>query len=209
MENNELVNIWGEIDSEINLKSKDELNQLLTEKTKKTINKFLYIVAVSVIICVGLILFLIITALNRNGDIPYQLNNLTLGLITVIALISSLYSWYRLQNNKYNRPLKIWLEERIDLLSRWLTGRNSKLYLFLVPIFYILTVLSIHVYFENKLFVEVIKTEESIIGLIVGAFIGLFVSYYVAGKIRKHHLINLEFLKSLYDRLSKPQDGLR
>lgn len=62
--------------------------------------------------------------------------------------------------------------------------------------------LSIHVYFENKLFIEVIKTEESIIGLIVGVSIGLFVSYYVAGKIRKHHLINLEFLKNLYDRLS-------
>jgi len=42
METNELQNIWKNIDAEINLKSKDDLNLLFIAKTKRTINKFLY-----------------------------------------------------------------------------------------------------------------------------------------------------------------------
>ncbi len=201
METNELQKLWKNIDSGLNLKTKDELNQLLTKKSRKTIAEFLYIITISVTVCVVMVSFLIITALNRMEDIFYQLNNLILGLVTVFALISSLYSWRKLQNNKYNRSLKVWLEEKINLLSGWMKGINSKLFLFLIPVIYILTVFSIHVYFENKLFIEVIKTKESIIGLSVAAPIGLFVSYYVARKIRKHHMINLKFLRNLYDCL--------
>jgi hypothetical protein len=65
----------------------------------------------------------------------------------------------------------------------------------------VLIVLSIHVYFEHKLFLEVLKTEESLIALIVGAPIGIFVSYYAARKIRKYELSNLEFLEDLYGRV--------
>ena len=90
---------------------------------------------------------------------------------------------------------------RIRLLSKWLTGRFSKLYLFVIPILYILTVLSIHVYYENKSFIDVLNTEESVIGLIVGAPIGLFVSYFAVRRIRRYQLNNLNFLKDLYGRL--------
>ena len=41
METNEFQNTWKQIDSEISLKTTEELNQLLTIKTRKTINKFL------------------------------------------------------------------------------------------------------------------------------------------------------------------------
>ena len=119
----------------------------------------------------------------------------------IISLYSGLFSLYKLQNNKYNQPLRNWLEVRINLLSKWLTGRFSRSYIFVIPFLYLLTVLSIHVYFENKSFVEVLNTEESIIGLIVGIPIGLFVSYYAVRKIRKYQLHNLEFLKDLYGRL--------
>ena len=202
METDELQNIWKNIDSEINLKSKDELNLLLITKIRKTINKFLYVISFSIFVCAGLIVFLIITALNRGNDILYQANNLTLASITIIAFVSSLSKLYKMQNNRYNQPLKSWLEERINSLSKELTGRYSKSYLFLIPILYILIVLSIHVYFENKSFIEVLKTEESIIGLIVGAPIGLFFSYFGAIKIRKYYLKNLEYLKELHGLLS-------
>ena len=91
--------------------------------------------------------------------------------------------------------------EELIYLSKWVTGKFSKLYILLIPFLYVLTVLSIHVYFENKPFIEVLKTEESIIGLIVGTPIGLFVSFFAVRKIRKYQLNNLEFLKDLYDRL--------
>ena len=201
MENTELQKIWKTIDIEINQKSKEELNLLLTSKTKQTINKFLVIMSISILVCVGLLIFLTITSLNRQNDLIYLINNITLGIVTTISLISGLLSWYKIQNNKYNQPLKNWLEARINILSKWLTGRFSKLYLILIPLLYVLTVLSIHVYFENKSFIEVLNTEESIIGLIVGAPVGLFVSYFGAGKIRKYQIHNLEFLKDLHGRL--------
>jgi hypothetical protein len=201
MENNELQKIWKTIDTEINLKSKEELNLLLISKTRQTINKFLVIMCISILVCVGLLIYLTITSLNRQNDLIYLINNATLGIVTIISLISGLLSWYKIQNNRYNQSLKDWLESRINLLSKWLTGRFSKLYIFLIPFLYVLTVLSIHVYFENKSFIEVIHTEKSIIGLFVGAPIGLFVSYFGARKIRKYHLHNLEFLKDLHGRL--------
>ncbi len=201
MENNELQNIWKNLDSRITPKSKDELKQLLSAKIKATINKFLFSFSISAVICIGLIVFLVITALNRQSDILYQLNNLTLGLITVISLLSSLVSWHKLRNNRNNQPVMYWLERRISLLSRWLTGKYSKLYLFVLPILFILTFLSIHVYYENILYIEVIKTVDSIIGLIAGTIIGLFVSYFGAIKIKKLHLKNLEYLKELHSQL--------
>jgi len=201
METSDLQNTWKNIGIELNTKTTDDLNQLLTSKIRKTMNNFLFIIGLDIIVCVGLIIFLIITALNRPGDLIYQVNNSILGLITLISLIASSYSWNKLQNNRYNLSLKEWMEQRIKMLSKWLLGRYSKSYIVLLPILMVLIMLSIHVYFENKLFVEVMKSKESIYGLTVGFIIGLFVSFYVVNKIRKYQLKNLEFLKDLYNRL--------
>ena len=201
MENTELQEVWKNIDNEINYKSKDELSLLLKSKAKQTLNKFLVIMSFSILTSIGLLTFLLITSINRRGDLIYLINNITLGIITITALITGLLSWYKIQSNKFNQSLKDWLNERINLLSKWLTGKYSKLYLFLIPLLYILTVLSIHVYFENKTFTEVMKTEESIVGLIIALPIGLFVSFFSVRKIRKYQLQNLNFLKDLYGRL--------
>jgi len=201
MENNELQKIWKTIDTETNQKSIEELNLLLKSKAKQTINKFVIITSISVVISIGVIIFLIVTSINRQDDLLYLINNTALGIITIISLVTGLLSWYKMQNNRYNQSFKNWLEERINLLSAWLTGDFSKFYLLLIPLLYILTVLSIHVYFENKSFVEVLNTEESVIGLLVATPIGLFVSYYAVRKIRKFQSRNLEFLKDLHGRL--------
>ena len=201
METNELQNIWKNIDSEISLKTTEELNQLLTIKTRKTINKFLFTLSIDIIVCIGLIVFLIVTALNRQSDIIYQVNNTILCLITLTALIISLLSWNKLQSNKCNLSLKDWLEQRIKLLSRWLLGKYSKLYIVLIPLLLVMINLSIHVYFEYRPFLEVMKNEESIYGLAIGFLIGLFVSYFGISKIRKYQIRNLEFLKELYSHL--------
>lgn len=203
MENNELQEIWKTFDTEINQKSKAELNLLLTSKTRQTMNKFLVIMGISIAVSAGLLIYLAITSLQRQTDLMFLINNATLGIITIISLVSGLQGWYKLQNNKYNQPLKNWLEDRISFLTAWLTGRFSKLYIFLIPVLYVLIVLSIHVYFEHKPFMEVMHTEESVIGLIVAAPIGLFASYFAVRKFRKYQLKNLDFLKDLYTRLCK------
>ncbi len=201
MENLELQKIWKTIDNEINPKSKDELSLLLKSKAKQTLNKFIIILSTSILTSVGLIIFLLITAIKRQDDLLYLINNAVLGLLVIVSLISGILSWYKIRNNKFSLSLKDWLNERISLLSKWLTGKFSKLYLFVIPILYVLTVLSIHVYFENKSFIEVLNTEESVIGLIVGAPIGLFVSFFAVRKIRRYQLQNLNFLKDMYGRL--------
>jgi hypothetical protein len=201
METNELQKIWKNIDSEISMKTTEELNQLLTMKTRKTINKFLFIISIDVIVCVGLIVFLIMTAINRQSDIIYIVNNAILCLITLTALVISLLSWNKLQSNKCNLSLKDWLEQRIKLLTGWLLGKYAKLYIVLIPLLLVMINLSIHVYFEYKPFLEVMKNEESIYGLVIGFLLGLLVSYFAISKIRKYQINNLEFLKGLYNHL--------
>jgi FtsH-binding integral membrane protein len=198
METNELQNIWKNIDSEFGLKSKEELSCLLKIKTKKVMNKYYYFTGLSILICVSFILFLLITAFNRSGDFIYQLNNYFVCTLTLIALISYIWTLNKLRNNKNNLPLKEWLEESIKLLSKWL---SSKLDYYFVFIFAIPSILSIHVYYEYKPFIEVLKTEESIYGLSFGLIIGCLVSYFFMKKIRKYYLNNLAFLKDLYSRL--------
>ena len=201
MENNELQKIWKKVDTEINQKSKDELNLLLMSKTRQTINKLLFVQIISILVSAGMLFFLTITSLNRQNDLIYLVNNISLGIITLTALGSGLWSWYKISNNRFNQPMKVWLKEKTDILARWLTGKTSKLYIFIIPLIYLLTILSIHVYFENKPFLEVLKNEESVTGLIVAMPVGLFVSYFAVRKIRKYQLNKLEVLKDLYARI--------
>ena len=201
MENNELQDLWKAVDSEIKEKPTDELNLLLLAGTRETINKFTVIIGVDIAVCAGLIIFLTATAINRQSDIIYLINNLILGLMTFLSFLGSIYTMNKLKNNKYNLSLKDWLEQRIELLTKWLKGKYSKLYIIIIPVLMVLIILSIHVYYEYKPFNEVMQNEESLYSLTAGFIVGLFVSYYAVSKIRRYQLKNLEFLKELYDRL--------
>lgn len=201
MENSELQKIWKDADRGFQQKSKDELDFLLTYVTKQTINKFLFTNGAGILSGIGLIVFLSYTSLNRQNDPIYLINNLTLGLISIISIAAGLISWSKLQRRKTDQSLRIWLEMRIRFLSKLIDRKFNRLYILFLPFIYVLTVLSIHVYFENKPFLEVLVTEESIIGLIVGTSVGLAVSFYAVRKIRKKEKANLEFLKDIYDRL--------
>ena len=202
MKDNELKNTWINIDAEINRKTTDELDQYLTAKCRKTMNKFIFLISIDIVTAIGLIAFLIFTSFNRRGDLIYQTNNLILGLITLSALVISFFSLKKLQGNRFNLPLKELLEQRIKLLSGWLLGKYSKLYIVLIPVLVAMIMLSIHVYYEYKPFLEVMKDGESIYGLVAGFTIGLFVSFFAVSKIRKYQLKNLEFLKDLHGQLS-------
>ncbi|HKJ41794.1 MAG TPA: hypothetical protein VKA27_06845 [Sunxiuqinia sp.] len=202
MENDELQKIWKSMGSEFNQKTKDELSLLLSSKVNSTIHNLLKITAISIFISIGLIVYLIITTINRPGDTLFLIDNLLLVFVTAVLLVFKFVSWYHLQTNKFNKPLNEWLKMRIDLLQKYFTGKRSNLYLVLIPVLYILLVLSIHVYFENKPFIEVIHSSESLIGLSVGVPIGLFVAFYSVRKIRKYQLKNLRFLQDLHKRIN-------
>jgi undecaprenyl pyrophosphate phosphatase UppP len=202
MGTDKLQNIWKKIDSEIKLKTIDELDQSLAARTKHTINKFLAFLIIDTIVCVGVIVFLIITALNRRDDTIYLVNNGIICLITIISLVVSIVEWNRLHNNKYNLPLKEWVEERIRLLSKWLLGKHNKFYIILLPFLLLMINMSIHVYYEYRTFLEVLKDKESVYSLIVGFVVGLTVSLIAVKRIRDYQIKNLESLKELHAQLS-------
>lgn len=203
MENNDLLKLWNSVDFSKNTRSIEELNLLLGFKARQSLNRIMLITALSVFVSVGLLTFLLITSLARLNDFYYLLNNTILALITLFSLVSGIYSWHRIANTPLNLSLKEWLEWNIDLLSRWIEGRHFQLYKFLIPFLYLLVVLSIHVYFEEKLFIEVLSTEESLIGLCFGTIAGLSVAFYGVAKIRKYQLKNLDFLRNMLKRLSE------
>lgn len=201
MENNELQKLWENIDTAMGHVSKSELNRVLRDKVKKTVRKYLYIIGLSVTISAGVIIFLIITALNRPGDELYLLNNMVLGILTLTALVISVKAWIKLQNQNTGQSLKEWLNAQIKQLTEGLTGKHSKLYVITIPVFFILLLLSIHVYFENMLFSEVLRNEESITGMVIAIPIGLFVSYQVHKAIRAYQKKQLEYLYEIQKKL--------
>jgi len=198
MGNNELQKIWRKGSNTLNMKSEKELEKVLQKKVKKTMGNYYYHIGFSVLVSTAFIIFLLIAAYNRKEDMPYIINNFVICIITVFALVSSLWSWYRLGNNKFHLPLKEWLAERIGILSKWL---SNKLPYFLGPLLALPTLLSIHVYWERKSFIDVLSNEESIYGLIFGYVAGCLVALFALKKIRKSHFKNLEHLKDLFAKL--------
>lgn len=194
MEDKDLQDIWKKLDSKLEYKSKDDLNQLLNSKAKKTINKYIFHFVFSAVTSLGFITFLIITMVNRWDDLFYRINNLILGCYTLLAFISSIWSIYNLKNNRTNLPLKEWLKYKIEILSKWIF---DKAVYYVLPFIFVLTMLSIHVYYEYKPFIEIIKNEDSFYGLSFGLIIGLIVSIFVVIKIRRKQRNNLEYLKNL------------
>ncbi len=205
MENLELQKIWKTIDSEINNKSKDELNILLTSKAKQVLKDFILLNIIAIPICIGMIIWLIITSINRLDDRIYLANNALLGMFVSFALFYSISYWHKFKHNKFNQPIKDWLETRIKLLSKWLKGRLSKIEFYLFPLIFILTDLSIHVYYTDLSFLEVFKSDkflqEDMWGMIIFTPILLAIGFYCLMRIRKYQIKKLDFLKDLHGRL--------
>ncbi len=201
MEKDELQRLWETGVPSAKRKSEVELDFLLTSKAKQMVNKFLVVIGTSVFVSLGVLFFLFIAAINRQNDPLYLIHNITLGVVVLISFFSGIFAWHRLQNNASGESVKKWLETNIKLLSNSLSEKSQKLSVFLLPFINALVILSIHVYFENKLYVEVLQTEESIIGLIVGYIVGLVVAFYVFRKIRSYQLANLGFLTDLYNKI--------
>lgn len=205
MENNELQKIWSTADSEINQRSGDELNLLLRSKASQVFTEFLIINITVILVCAGVMVWLIISTANRSDDKLYVANNVLLGIIVLFALLYGIREWHRFKRNKMDKPVKEWIEEEINLLSKWLIGRYRNIDYYLIPVLYILIFLSIHVYYSDLYFIEVFLSdkfiEEDIWGIIIFTpllFAGL---YYSLKKLRKYQMKKLQFLKDLDSRL--------
>lgn len=204
MENCELQKIWKGLESQLVRVPDQELTLLLVSKARQIMKTYLFIEISSVFVSLGLIVYLLLTAILRWHDPIYVVNNVVLGLITIFALISGMNAVKKLKIKSLDQPLSALLEERVILLSKWLTGKFSKLYLYILPPISLLLILSIHVFFESQSFKEVLNDQESCYGLIMGFLAELVVAYAFVLKIRKKQLIDLDFLKDMYNRLIQP-----
>ncbi len=201
MGKNDLHNAWQSISYLSKAKTRNELAVIIETKAKKAINKFRLITAISGIVSIGLIIFLTLTALNRLNDTWYVLNNILLGLITIASLISALKASYSLSKRDSSISIKQWLKKNIMMISGSLNGKYKYLSLLVIPIVFILILLSINVYFSNMQYIEVFSSEKSTVALIVGFIIGLTVSFFVERKLHKYHLQNLHYLEELYRKI--------
>lgn len=202
METNKVFDTWRKLDSEVKPKTNKEMEQILSEKVKRTMTKFTTLIAVDVICCLGVAAYLIITSVNRIGDFYYLLNNIILGCVVVAAMVVSLWALKKLNEGQSTLSLKEHLEQRINLLSNWLQGKYKWVYFILTPIILLLVLLSIHVYFEKLPLVTVLKSEDSMFGIAFGFLFGLFVAYFVIIRIRKFQLANLKDLKDIHGSLA-------
>lgn len=207
MENNELQKIWKNIDTKINQKSKDELNLLLNSKARQVFTEFLIIDIIAIPVCIGLMVWLIITTANRWDDKLYVVNNILLGTLVLFALIYIIKGWFRFKRSKMDKPVKEWLGIEINHLSKWLIGKYRRIDFYLIPILYILSVLSIHVYYSDLHFIEVFRSDkfinEDMWGLIIFTPIVIAGIYYGLLKLRKHQMKKFQFLNDLYERICK------
>lgn len=198
MENNDLQKIWKSIDSKIESKSENELQRILESKSRKILNKFYFINLATIFITVGFFTFLTISVINRWDDIYYRINNLSIGIVSIIALVSELYTLKLFRNNKPAYSLKEWIEKSISYMSKELRQRISY---YILPLIAIPSILSIHVYYSHDSFTDIFKDEESMYGLILGFIVGVIVGYIFINRYRKYQTENLNYLKELYDRL--------
>ncbi|TVR84867.1 MAG: hypothetical protein EA412_00090 [Chitinophagaceae bacterium] len=205
MENNELQLIWRTVNSDIKQKSRDELDLLLSSKARQVFTEFLILNITAIPVCIGLMVWLLISTAHRIDDRLYVANNILLGSIVLFALFYVIREWYRFKRSKMDKPVKEWLETEINLLSKWLIGKYRRINFYIIPIIYILSVLSIHVYYSELYFTEVFRSDkfinEDMWGFIIFTPILFAILYYSLIKLRKHQINKLQFLKDLHDRL--------
>ncbi len=203
MERDELKELWKNTGDKTPEVSRNKLEQILESKAKSTMNRFLMVFGIAGIISLSVITFVIITALYRKEDILYVINSTVLGILTIASLVSALWSLRRLSETKYSLPLKQLLEKNIKMISRSLNGWHRAVSILIIPVLFILLMMSINVYFSGMSYLDVISSGESVTALIAGLLVGLPISYYVENQFYRYHVKNLNEFKRLYKHLTE------
>ena len=201
MKDEELKLAWECVRQENTRVSRMEINDILDRKIKETKRGFYKILGISAFVSFTVIVLLIKASIERSSDELYVLNNVVLGLITLLSFVSALYSWYKLSYNNYAVSIKVCLERDIKMIAGSLYGRSRNVHLAVIPVIFTLLLLSIHTYFSGIRMKEILGREESVVALAAGFIIGMAVSFYVMKKLREYQVRNLEILINLYAKI--------
>ena len=202
MDKDEIKNIWQGANHSIEHFSKEEIEKLFKKKSRTIMRKFVLLFIISIILSIGLLLYLGITSVLRFDDLYFVFVNLLLIILTAYFLIEYLKGYYKLNSIKIaNGNLKEMIQQKIRLIKRYLVG--TKLSSLIIIPFVILLMISIYVFFEKEDMIKVLALDDSIWGLIFGGIVEIIIKWWARKKIRKYYESNLT---RLIENLEEIQD---
>lgn len=194
MENNDIRQIWKNVEADLGSLHRDELGKILAVKIHKVRTGFYLSTSINLLIMVSYFTFLVIALMNRWDDVYYRINNLLIGGFTLVALVSEGIMLRMLKKNNRDLSQKEWLERSIHYLRRELKQRISW---YIVPVLAVLSMLSIHIYFSQERFTDIFMQPENLWGIALGLVIGLTVAYLFICRYRKAKRKKLRYLEGL------------
>lgn len=195
MDKDEIKNIWQGANRSIEHFSKEEIGKLFNQKSRTIMRKFILWFIISIILSIGLLLYLVITSVLRFDDLNFVFVNLLLIILTIFFLTEYLKGYYKLNSIKIaNGNLKEMIQQKIRLIKRYLIG--TKLSSLIIIPFVILLMISIYVFFEKEDMIKVLVMDDAIWGLIFGGIVAIIIKWWVRKKMRKYFESNLTRLEN-------------
>jgi len=202
MDKYEIRNTWQGTGHSIEHFSKEEIGKLFKQKSRTIMRKFILWFIISIILSIGLLLYLGITSVLRFDDLYFVFVNLLLIILTAYFLIEYLKGYYKLNSIKIaNGNLKEMIQQKVSLIKRYLIG--TKLSSLIIIPFVILLMISIYVFFEKEDMIKVLVMDDAIWGLIFGGIVAIIIKWWVRKKMRKYYESNLT---RLIENLEEIQD---
>jgi len=190
MDKDEIKNIWQGANRSIEHFSKEEIEKLFKQKSRTIMRKFILWFIISIILSIGLLLYLGITSVLRFDDLYFVFVNLLLIILTAYFLIEYLKGYYKLNSIKIaNGNLKEMIQQKVILIKRYLIG--TKLSSLIIIPFVILLMISIYVFFEKEDMIKVLVMDDAIWGLIFGGIVAIIIKWWARKKMKKYYESNL------------------
>ena len=195
MEKDEIKNTWQGTNRSIEHFSKEKIEKLFNQKSRTIMRKFILWFIISIILSIGLLLYLGIASVLRFDDLYFVFVNLLLIILTAYFLIEYLKCYYKLNSIKtVNGNLKEMIQQKIRLINRYLVG--TKLSSLIIIPFIILLMISIYVFFEKEDLIKVLVMDDAIWGLIFGGIVAILIKLLARKKMGKYFESNLTRLEN-------------
>lgn len=185
MKKEDLKSAWKTLGKPDTYFNKEQINGLIMEKYRKIIRQRIDYMGMSILLSVIVLTYLIVAGLLRWSD-PYfvTLNGALALYLTILSLFSIKYFRELTAPGALTEGVKQGIEKRAVVMEKGF--KRSRWDLAIVYPLGILLTLSIHVFFERKPFLEVMKNEESIWGIMIGLLVGLTAATIYYKKVTKY-----------------------
>lgn len=201
MKDNELHSIWKKnIDKQIGNFSEQELDNMLVSKAKSGMRSF-YSIKSSAVILGIVIIFLAKITYDHFGDTLLIINNVFLIGSAFWGLGLGFYSYNKMMDYDAEKPLKNWLEYRINALRK--ASRYLYTYYFLFPVFIIFSNIAVSAFFDNLSFTEVVSSSDFIFKSVFNIIGSIIAAYFLKKYMQKKYNGIIDKLEGLYKEIQE------